>query len=365
MWKLLKELLTYNNDNVVGIDIGTSSIKIAEITFSENGPLLRRINNMDLPRDIIENGYINDVAQLTETLRQAIAMSAITAKQAVIAVGGQAIFVREVVLPVMNTEELREALRWDMDKYIPYQPESYFFDFAKIGSEKNEMEQRILLAAAPHDIVNAIVAAVKAVGLKPIAVDIEPLAIYRTLEEAENSLIIDIGELETQVTVFQKGTLAVTRAIAMGGNKFTQVTMNVLELDFNEAENLKQRQKSLLSHPDLSAEPSEIDRQLRLVADDLAREVRRTVEYYQIQNRESTIDKIVVTGGGAKLDNLAEHLSIRLGSSVVRHTPPLMINIAGAIDNYYFRENFPQMAVAIGLALRGTKYDANQPASTV
>ncbi|SDF08880.1 type IV pilus assembly protein PilM [Sporolituus thermophilus] len=353
MWKKLERLFTRKTDHLLGIDIGTGAAKLAEVVFRRGHPLVMAVGMVDVPDGVMENGYIVDSAMLAQTLRQLLVVSGARARDAVFAVGGKSVFVREMLFPAMNEEELREAIKWDIEKYVPYEPDSYYYDFAVVGPGKSELEIKVLLVAAPRAIVDSITTVAKDLGLRPVAVDIEPLALYRTLEEAENALVIDIGCELSQVSVFQQGSLAVMRAIAVGGRRFTEVAASALDLEFGEAERFKRRQKGLLRRPDQEGEQSELHRQLELVVNDLAREVLRTAEYYQLQNKEVRIEKVLVCGGGSKLDNLSHHLAAQLGLPVY-HQPFLpQLKIDGGIDPQYLKENFSQFAVAVGLAMRG------------
>lgn len=353
MWNKLKNLLGHKPDRVIGIDIGTGVVKLAELENSQGRPLLKSYGIVDLAENAIEDGRIVDRAAVADALRKLISTSGTSCRDAVLAVSGRTLFVREIAMPAMTPVELREAIKWELDKYVPYPAESCYFDFAILGSGQTETELRILLVIVPNERVDELVELVKEVGLRPIAIDIEPLALYRTLVAAENSMVIDIGAMSSQLIVFQGGSPAVTRSIPVGGRRFTEVVMNVLELEYQEAERLKQRQAGLLQRVDIADDSATLHRQLHLLVAEIAREVRRTAEYYQIQNRGSTIDRLIVTGGGVRLNNLAEHLASMLDAEVVVHDPLAGIEIAASFDKQFTHGNGPQLAVALGLSLRG------------
>ena len=302
--------------SIVGVDIGAEAIKIVEVAWNKGRPVLKNIGVITLPDSTVDNGYFTDSKIIGERIRQLIAVNGITSKDAILAVGGQTIFVREVSFPVMNTTELREAIKWDIEKYVPFASESYYFDFSIVGPGKTDMEMRVLLVAAPKEMINSVIAATKEAGLRPIAIDIEPLALYRAVN-VENSLVIDIGAQITQMVVFQGGSPVVTRTIPLGGRRFTTTIMQVLELDAEEAELLKQRQKNLLQAPGVVGQPTMVHQQLEILVAELVREIARTMEYYRMQNKDALIEKVVVTGGGAKLDNLMAHLVAGLNMPVI------------------------------------------------
>lgn len=347
----IDKLFRKKSESVIGIDIGTTTVKLAEIARQGNKLILRNAVLCDLPANIAEDGYITDTSALAELLQQVKAKNGIRTQEAVVAVSGRSIFVREVAFPVMTEAELREAIKWDMEKYVPFAPGSYYHDFVIVGKTSNEQEQemKVLLVAAPQDLVNKIVSGLKTAGLKTMAVDIEPLAIYRTLNGAENSVVVDLGGDAAQVIVFQNGSPTVTRAIPINGHRFTEAVMRVLELEYNEAENLKQRQKNLLKQG--SQEESVLHTQLAALVGELSREIRRTLEYFQMQNRYAVVDKVVLSGGGARLDNLAQQLATELDMPVAVHNPTAGLTVPPAFDPVQWQEIAPQFSVAVGLAL--------------
>ena len=352
MWKKIEKVLLKKSSDLIGIDIGTGSIKLVEIAWEKGQPVLKNFGIKELPDKTIEDGRIIDSEQLTKTLSQLLATTQTYSKNTVVAVGGRVMFARELIFPAMNREELGVAIKWDLEKYIPYAPNSYYFDYSIVGEGSTKTEIKVLLVAAPMDNVTSIINLIKSVGLKLIAVDVEPLALYRIFTDAEKAMVIDIGALLSQVTVFQNGSPAVIRNIPIGGQNFTNVIMQTLEIGMNEAEQLKQQQLILLNQ-DIEIQYSEVKQQLELLASEFARDIRRTAEYYQQENRDVIIDKVFVTGGGAKLGNLVEYLALQLGMSAILHDPLVKLTIPSSFDKAYLAQVAPQLGTAIGLALRG------------
>lgn len=132
--------------------------------------------------------------------------------------------------------------------------------------------------------------------------------------------------------------------------------MRTLELDYSEAERLKYCQTCQLKHPDFEGQLPIVHQQLALLVDELAREVQRTVEYYQVQNREVVIDRLYLTGGGAKLANLPQYIAAKLGGvQVFLHNPLTAVISSAGLDEHYLQDMALQFAMSIGLAIRGCK----------
>jgi type IV pilus assembly protein PilM len=352
MWKKIENLLLKKTSNTIGIDIGTGAIKVVEIVWTKGYPVLKNFGIQSLPPKVIEDGRIINSNLLSDILSKLLATTRISSKHVVVAVGGRGMFARELVFPVMTQEELQEAIKWDLEKYIPYAPESYYFDFSIVGKGDIETEIKVLLVAAPHELINSLTTIIKSVDLVPVAVDVEPLALYRTFINAENAIVIDIGKMISQVTIFQNGSPAVIRNIPIGGERMTEVIMEVEELTDAEAEQVKQGQFDLINE-DMTGKYAEVNQQLKLLLTEFCRDIRRTAEYYQLQNNAAIIDKMYITGGGSKMINLIPYLATQLDLPIVLHDPLVKLEIPSFFDKKHLQQIAPQLSTAIGLSLRG------------
>jgi len=352
VWKKIEKFLLKKSADLIGIDIGTGSIKLVEIAWQKGRPVLKNFAIKELPANTIADGRIIDSQQLTQALRQVLATTHTYTKNVVVAVGGRIMFARELMFPTMTMEELGVAIKWDLEKYIPYAPNSYYYDYSIVGQGNSETEMKILLVAAPIDYVTNMINIIKSVGLSLIAVDVEALALYRIFADAEKAMVIDIGALLSQVTVFQNGSPAVIRNIPIGGQNFTNIIIQTLQVESKVAERIKQQQLILLRE-DVESEYREVKQQLELLATEFARDIRRTAEYFQQQNKDVIIDKVFITGGGAKLGNLVEYLALQLDMSAVMHDPFIKLKIPASFDVAHLAQVGPHLGTAIGLALRG------------
>jgi type IV pilus assembly protein PilM len=352
MWGKFKKFLLKESDNLIGIDIGTGAIKIVEVIWEKGKPILKNFGIKELPPNVMEDGRIIDSQQLTEILSQLLANTQTTTKNAVVAVGGKTMFARELLFPTMTKEELGEAMKWDLEKYIPYAPNTYYFDYSIVGPGTTPSEIKVLLVASPLDHIDALMTIINSVGLKLIAIDVEPLALYRIFDQAETAIVIDVGAFLSQVTVFQNGSPAVIRNIPIGGQNFSNIIVEALRIPFDEAEQLKQQEVFLLQE-NLTGEYLEIKEQMEILIDEFIRDVRRTAEYYQQENSSAVIDKVLITGGGAKLSNLREYFSSQTYLPSVIYDPLSKLIIPATFDKASLQQMAPQLGTAIGLALRG------------
>lgn len=341
MWEKLIHFVKNQPSKVLGIDIGTGAIKIACISSIQGHPKITQVHVCDLPPDSFQNDHFMDIDFLADLLRRELETAGISANHAVTAVSGRMIFTRQVSFPVMKQEELQEAVRWDIEKYVPYPPESYYYDFAVLSERPEKMELEVFLVAAPQTMVDGIADILRKAGLTTLAIDIEPLAIYRTMEGGENSLLVDIGAEVSHITVFQNGRPILARTIPVSGRRFTEDVMRSLKVTAREAENIKK------------GSFTNVQPQVSQLVIGLVSEIHRTVEYFQVQKKQISLEKLFLSGGGSRLSNLKEQLEKELDMPVLLHDPFKAIEVDNSFDLQYIRSIAPQMAVAVGLAMRG------------
>jgi len=309
----LRQCFTRERHSSIGIDIGSGVLKVVEISWNKNVASLKAASLVMLPADLVQDGIIMNKKLLSETLHQLLISAGVTGKRAVISVSGYIVFMRVLTFPVMSAAELRQAIAWDLETYIPAGAEAYYFDFAIIGAGSGAHEIRVLLVAAPHSFINDVTAIAKATGLKLMAIDIEPLALCRAARSGSNSLFVDIGHRIYQLTFFQNNCPVVSRLIPLSGQQ-----------------------------------------QPMIVIEQLSHEIQRTIDYYQIQERQAVIEGVILTGGGARMDKLAINLATRLTGLEVTLIDPLAgLAVARSLDPEWLQCVAPQLSVAIGLALRG------------
>lgn len=338
----LLEKIAGRREKAVGIDIGSGSVKAAEVTLSRSQKTLRRMISIDLPDHAVEDGLIVDESAVSSVLQRVASKTGFSTNQVVTSLGGRTLFIREVAFPRMSEAELREAIRWDLERYVPFSPDQLYFDFSIVGPGLTEMEVRVLLVAVQKDLVDALVRVLSASGFRTVAIDIDPLAIHRTLETAENCMLIDVGAVLSQVTLFQKNSPVFTRSIPIGGQRFVETLMDGMSIGRDEAE---RRIRSAASEDEMMP--------LERIVDELSSEVRRTLEYYQVQNRQASIDRVFLTGGGAQVPHLRPLMSRYMELPVFVHEPLANMVIPSSFDADSMRSSGSQMAVALGLAIRG------------
>lgn len=315
----LKQRFIGKSDKLLGLDIGTGFVKVAQVKYNGRQALLTHLGLVELPENVVEDGYIVDKARMADTIHDCVVASMADGKAVVAGLGGRNVFSREITMPAMPETELAEAIKWGLEEYIPYPSDSFYYDFAVIGPSEDGINLQILLVAAPHAVVDPLVEAVNAAGLRLVAIETATLAMFRTLHDqgqarynTDNCLILDIGAHLSQISIFQQGAPVFTRMIPLGGDQFIQVLIN-----------------------------------------ELSREVRRTIDYYITQNNRAVIDRIFLTGGGASKEDILPQVIKQLDMPIELHDPFAFIKTVSSFEPRFLQAIGAQMTIAIGLAMRG------------
>lgn len=317
-------LKLFGKSSSVGIDMGHRSIRVAQIEKHGHGWRISKCASVETPPASIKDGVVVETEAVAQAIRQALREAHISASSAHIAVSGGTVVVRVVRVPAMAEATLRKSIKYEAGRYVPSSAEDSYIEF-EIVSKTEDGQMDVLLAAAPKEIVLARMAACQAAGLEVESVDVEPFAAYRSLIEADPELdlhgqtfsLVDIGAAATRMSVIQNGVFTMTRTIPHGAHMLTEALKSYFKLSEEDAEN----GKATLNVRDLieDAKPRE-NPPLRVIqphVDDLVREIRRSLNYFQSQlsegNQGKSVETLLLTGGGAKLQGLAEYVGHKLG----------------------------------------------------
>ena len=363
-----------SNTMSVGLDIGTDHIRVAQVVPRGSSFALTGYGMIGIPMGAVAEGEIVDAEAVATAIRELWRRSGIKTKNVVIGVSNQKVVVRLIDMQYMERTELAGAIQYQAQDYIPIPVEDAILDFQVIGdymTSSDEHMMEVLLVAAQRDMIGSSVAAVEAAGLKLQQIDVTTFAIVRGLlgvtpsvlpdESAEGEAIgvIHITSGITNIAVVEKGVPRFTRVSSLAGNEFTQAIANVLNLTFDEAEDLKIQVGLPDVEQHIAPEVPGVDPQRAQMAQDALErevskfiaEVRRSLDYYLTQATQvRTIRRILLTGSGAQLRNLAGYLEKGLQAEVVLADPLAQVQVAAGIQQMVTEDRMGCCA-AIGLAL--------------
>ena len=350
----------------IGVDVGSTAVRVAEVAAGDI-PVVVRAAQVPLPPGVVEAGEIRQPEAVAEALRELWSKSGVKSKQVYLGVGNQRVVVREVALPWLPEKELRDTLGFQVQEFIPMASDEAVLDFDPLG----EMDQggrrmvRILLVAAHKPMVNALVEAALAAKLDPQGIDLTPFAVIRAvgtgdegldLDSSGDEAIVDIGAQVTSICVHDRGVTRFVRMLPSGGRDVTLALAAGLSVDEDVAERLKRGDsieaptqvepsagepaielpppadslpvggppvdtlpvEAPRGVPATLPDPNEV-RQLALTrAGSFVDEVRSSLEFYTAQMPNAQIGRVLVVGGGSRLDGLLELLQERLPVPVDR-----------------------------------------------
>jgi type IV pilus assembly protein PilM len=265
------------------------------------------------------------------------------------------VIVKNIVLPQMSEEELRESFSWHAEEHIPFDIADVNLDYQLTGNTSDAIQ--VLMAACKSDKIANVKQAIQLAGKQPIIIDVDAFALQNCYElnyqpqPGEVVAILNIGAATMNINILNGTRSVFARDASVGGSQYTSLLQKELGLTFEQAESVK---RGYPLPEDVEARP--IQPIIETVSDILALEVRKTMDFYRAtadQNSEA-IKKILIAGGGSKLPGLADYLAKRFEMPVEVFNPFRQIQVdSRKFDPDYMREIVPEMAVAVGLALRG------------
>lgn len=233
---------------MVGLDIGTDSIKVAEAKFAKDGITITGLGIARTPQGAIENEVIVDSKALGDAIKALLSETGIKTRRCVSSVSGASqVVVRVISVPKMKREELAETMKWEVERHVPFSPKEVVMDFQPLdlpGADPAASEMDVLLAVAQQQLIDSHVEALLAAGLKPTAIDIEPLAASRSLVElskngamTETVAVVNIGSSRTDLGIFENGILTFpSPPIGVAGINFTREIAEALGQTLEQAE---------------------------------------------------------------------------------------------------------------------------------
>ena len=339
---------------VVGLDIGTTAVRAAEVSVRRGQVVLERIGQAGLPGGAVVDGEVQDPAAVATAIKDLWRRTRISSRRVIIGVANQRVVVRLVDLPWMQPSELRSSLAFQAGDYLPIPVDQTELDYAVIGEQEASGQRllRVLLVAAQKDMLAGHLAAVREAGLRPEGIDLNPIALLRSLgpvagfEEGAEALI-DVGARVTNMVVHDNGVLRFVRILLMGGEDVTSTLERALEVDRDTAERTK-----LTASAGGEVDPEAGD----LVAERLevfVEEVRGSLDFYRSQQDATPLGRVVVSGGGSLLGPLVERLQAATGVPTERGRTLAGIRVGRlGLDAEALAELEPTIAVPVGLAMR-------------
>ncbi|MDH5268942.1 MAG: type IV pilus assembly protein PilM [Candidatus Krumholzibacteria bacterium] len=338
----------------IGLDIGSSLIKVVEIDHSKDTPMLIRYGIVKLPSEAIVEGEIMDQSLVVQGIQECMTKAGVTAKNVVTAVSGRAVIVKKVVMDKMNPDDAKEAIFWEAEQHVPFDIDDVCLDFQVLNEDVGANQMEILLVAAKKEMVNAHAGIVRDAGLNPVVIDVDSFAIQNAVEATSDSGagrvvgLVNIGSDVTNINIIQNNIPYFTRDLSVGSNVFVEAVQRELGVTFDEAENM-------LSGNAAIEDPDRLRQVIADAANDISMGIERSIAFLKTAGDAERIDHAVLSGGGACVPFLREILSEKHEIDfTVNDAVARMDRAEGLFEEH--GENpekvAPLLTVALGLALR-------------
>jgi len=338
-----------------GLDIGSSSLKLTEISENSEGYALNNYSQVPLPRGVIADGHLVQPGVLIDRLKHLVKQSRCQTKNVVTSLSGYSVIVKKIGFPSMDEASLRDLISDEVEKYLPFgDMKEVNFDFQILGgSDVNPGQMDVLLVASKKEVIESYVGAVRKAGLEVAIVDVDSFALETMYEENYDFalddvvVLVNIGASMTNINVLKAGGSIFTRDFSMGGYTVTENLQEKLKVSFEEAERVK------LGAAKGNGQPDTLREDLTSCAEPLLLEVERSVDYFKSTYPGKYIKQVLLCGGGAKLAGLDRALTERLNIDAEIVNPFKKISYDQKVFSPADIENIgPQAAVGVGLALR-------------
>ena len=344
--------------SVAGLDVGSSSVKVVELDGKTNNLNLVNLGFENLPDDSVIDGQIMELNAVSEVIQNVCSDHKIKSNQVVTGVSGHSVIIKNIVLPPMSQEELEESIDWHAEEHIPYDLSDVSLDY-HVTSEEEEATN-VMIAACKKERLENIKQAIQLAGKSPIVIDVDTFALQNCYElnyqpdESQVVTLLNIGASTMNVNIVQGTRSLFTRDITVGGSQFTDILQKSLGYSFDQAEAVKRGVADAIEDVDEKA----IEPLMNNVTEMVTMEIQKTFDFYRAtaEDDELSVDKILISGGGSKLVGLSEDLAARLEVPVEVLDPFRQVKVdTRKFDPDYLSEIMPEMAVAVGLAIRGVE----------
>jgi type IV pilus assembly protein PilM len=341
---------------IVGIDIGSSSVKLVQLKEQKGTYILQNVGVIPLPAEAIVDNTLMDSSSIVETVKKLVQSLSVKANLATCSIAGNSVIIRKISMPTMLPQELEEQIQWEAEQYIPFDINDVNIDFHILEGDqfldKNDPSRmNVMLVASKKDIINDYAAVFNEVGIKLAIVDVDAFAIQNAYElNYDNNpedvvALINVGASIMNINIVKNGVSLFTRDVQMGGNLYTEEIQKLFGVSTEEAEKIKVTGEA--PNRDL------LEDTIVRTNETLALEMRRSLDFYNTNASEEKIKAIYLSGGGSKASNLIEAVSTRINLPVELLDPFHKVKYSEKdFDPEYLHEIGPLVVVAMGLATR-------------
>ena len=349
--------------SLVGLDIGASSVKVVELQRGRHGYRLRAYAVVPLPQGTVIENAIHDRQGVVSAIGSAMEQAGVKTKRAAIAISGNAVIVKMILMPKMHELDLEDQIAYEAEQYVPFDLDELYLDFHVLGPSRKDPEQlEIVVVACKREVVDDYRVLLEEAGLELACVDCSVFTLKNVAEVIgevssediyhqgwserdgpQTVALVNIGASLINMTVLIRDRLTFVRDHFYGGNQLTEAIQKHYGLGFEQAERMKMERFSELDAGLVGG-----------YFDELASELMRSLEFYSAYHSKFPVERILLSGGVALMPGIADALSGRTGMQVdlMHPFPTIAIPPHGGLDAQAIMQAGPRLVVPVGLALR-------------
>jgi type IV pilus assembly protein PilM len=339
--------------NLVGVDIGTTSIKVCQVKQGRKGLELQKFGFEQLGSQVVVDGQVMDANVVTELLQKIFKEKKIRQKDVAVSVSGQAAIIRKISVPLMTDAELDEQIQWEAEQHIPFDIKDVQVDHQVLKRNPDEGQMDVLLVAAKRDQIEDYAQLVRAAKLRPIVCDIDAFSVQnlfeatRGLDPAQTFAIVNVGATLSSLNVVSGGISSFSREIANGGNSVSEEIQRTLGVPYDQAEAYK------CGDGENGIVPDQVVQIVEGSCDSIAAEIQRSLDFFMATSGDASIGRLYLTGGCANLAPLAQSVETRSRIPVETWLPTeALASLGKDVDRELLERSGLQLSVALGLGLR-------------
>lgn len=345
--------MLFGNKQMVGLDLGSSSIKMAELKAVGKSYKLTHFGMTSLKEGTIDGGEISDPAALSQNILALHKELKIKTKNVCSGMFGGAVIVKKISMPRIDPKMIGEQIQWEAEQYIPFDLSEVNLDYHLIRSHPSSETMDVLLVAAKHDYIIRYFEAIETAGLRCATIDVNGFALANCFElnygvrTGQTVALINIGAGVTNLVVVESGSVVFSRDIPIGGALYNLEISRELGVNLQEAEELK------IGFSKSAQSPAELGKVISATNDMVCEEIKDSFSFYEQSKSGSPVTEIFISGGSIKVPKLVESVANATGISCQVFNPLQKVSYnKAAFSDQYIQEVFPFLPVAIGLALR-------------
>jgi len=346
-------MLLSKSKHLVGLDIGSSTIKACELVHTKKGYSLKNLATAEIDSGLIVDGGISRPSELAHAIKALFNENRIRLKNVALSIGGYSVIMKNISVQKADEKALHNSITMEAEQYIPFDINDVNIDFHVLGPNKHNVEQLdILLVAAKKDIIEEYTGILESVGIAPGVIDVDVLALQNCYELSSvggqhTTALIDIGASKTSLNIIKNNVPVFMRDVSLGCGQIDQQIVSQCECSIEDARKIKLDRQS----EKITAE--EIDEIESGVIKNWCTEIRRAIDFFYSTYPDDSFDQVILSGGGANIEEFRKLLALETSSKVEVINPFINVQInRGRFDSDYIDSIAPQVAVCMGLALR-------------